>query len=147
MDKCKVTIELPGYERYDLSTLQQFITEIHKKNGKVALDHFGTGVMDTGDFRMITPDAIKLDRSIVQDILQNEEKQKYVANLQTMCIAKDIMLVAVGVESKEIMNKLKQLGVKYMQGYYLAKPFGTIEFINEKLDALINENDEDSSIV
>lgn len=147
MDKCKVTLELHGYERYDLQELQQFITEIHKKNGKVALDHFGTGIMDTNDFRMLTPDMIKLDRSIVQDILENEEKQKYISSLQTMCIAKDIQLVAVGVSDKEILNKLKSLGIKYVQGFYLAKPSEKIEFLNEKLESLIKDDEENTSIV
>ena len=146
MDKSKVTMELHGYERYDLQTLQQFITDIHKKNGKIALDHFGTGTMTANDFRMITPDSIKLDRSIVADILENEDKQKYVLELQTMCIAKDIELIAVGVENKEILNKLKDLGVRYMQGYFLAKPSKSIDFLNEKLDKIITSEETDSIV-
>ena len=146
MDKSKVTMELHGYERYDLQTLQQFITDIHKKNGKIALDHFGTGTMAANDFRMITPDSIKLDRSIVAEILENEEKQKYVLELQTMCIAKDIELIAVGVENKEQLNKLRQLGVRYMQGYYLARPSSSIDFLNEKLDKIITTEDNDSIV-
>ncbi len=146
MDKSKVTIELHGYERYDFPTLQQFITDIHKRNGKVALDHFGTGIMELSDFRMLTPDMIKLDRSVVQDILENEEKQKYVSDLQTMCITKDIDLVAVGVSDRKVLNKLKQLGVKYVQGYYLAYPSENIEFINEKLEQLINDEETESIV-
>ena len=146
MDKSKVTIEVHGYERYDMPTLQQFITDIHKRNGKVALDHFGTGIMELSDFRMLTPDMIKLDRSIVQDILENEEKQKYVSQLQTMCMTKDIDLVAVGVSDKKILNKLKQLGIKYVQGYYLAQPSSNIEFINSKLEQLINDEGNDSIV-
>ncbi|MBR1884754.1 MAG: EAL domain-containing protein [Clostridia bacterium] len=146
MDKAKVTLEIHGYERYDLPSLQNFITEIHKKNGKVALDHFGTGIMNTNDFRMITPDSIKLDRSITTDILENEDKQKFVLDLQTMCYSKDIELIAVGVENRDVMNKLRQLGVKYMQGFYLAKPSSSIDFINEKLDSVINSEENDSIV-
>ena len=146
MDKAKVTLEIHSYERYDLPTLQQFITAIHSKNGKVALDHFGTGIMTINDFRMITPDSIKLDRSIVQDIVDNEEKQRFVSELQTMCLAKDIELVAVGVENKAILDKLRQLGVKFMQGYYIARPSASIDFLNEKLDNIINSEENDSIV-
>ncbi len=147
MDKCKVTLELHGYERYDLPTLQNFILEVKKNGGSVALDHFGVGIMELSDFRMITPDVIKLDRSIISDILNNEEKQKYVTDLQTMCIAKDIQLVAVGVGDKETLSKLKSLGVKYMQGFSIAKPSESIDFLNEKLSSILSDDEENTIIV
>ena len=66
--------------------------------------------------------------------------------LQTLCLAKDISLVAVGVESKEIYLKLKSLGIRYMQGYFLAYPSYSINILNDKLADILHYVSEDSIV-
>lgn len=139
MNQFNLVLELHGYEKYDLTSLQQKIQEVHNKNGKVSLDHFGIGVTSIDDLKLLTVDYVKLDRSIISDLLQNENKQKYIQELQTFCLAKNISLIAVGVESKEIFLKLKSLGVRYMQGFFLSYPAYSIDTLNDKLPTILND--------
>jgi len=146
MRKFDLALELHGYEKYDLTSLQEIIVEVHKNSGKVSLDHFGIGLMKIDDLKLISPDYIKLDRSLVVDLLENENKQKYIRDLLTLCLVKDVSLIAVGVETKEIYLKLKSLGVRYMQGYFLAYPAYSIDVLNDVLPNILNYVSEDSIV-
>ncbi len=146
MSKVHLVLELHGYEKYDLTSLQQFITTVHNNNGKVLLDHFGIGILNIDDMKLLTPDYIKLDRSLVVDLLENVNKQKYIMELQTLCVAKSIDLIAVGVETKEIYSKLKSLGIRHMQGYFLAYPAYSIDILNDILPSILNDISEDSIV-
>ncbi|MEG1990423.1 MAG: EAL domain-containing protein [Clostridia bacterium] len=143
MNQLYFVLELHGYEKYDFTFLKQTIDLIHSKNGKISLDHFGIGLFQIDDLKLITPDYIKLDKSIILDILENKDKQKYVSDLQTACIAKNINLIAVGVESKEIYLKLKSLGIRYMQGYFLSYPAYSIDILNDYLSTLLTNTNEE----
>jgi EAL domain-containing protein (putative c-di-GMP-specific phosphodiesterase class I) len=146
MNKFNLALELHGYEKYDLTSLQEIIVEVHKNNGKISLDHFGIGLLKIDDLKLISPDYIKLDRSLVADLLENENKQKYIRDLATLCLVKDIALIAVGVETKEIYLKLKGLGIRYMQGYFLAYPAYSIDVLNDVLPNILNYVSEDSIV-
>jgi len=146
MNRFNLILELHGYEKYDLTSLQELIVEVHKNNGKISLDHFGIGILKIDDLKLITPDYIKLDRSLVADLLENENKQKYIMELQTLCLAKDVALIAVGVESKEIYLKLKSLGIRYMQGFFLAYPAYSIDILNDVLPNILNYVSEESIV-
>ncbi|MDD2376066.1 MAG: EAL domain-containing protein [Clostridia bacterium] len=146
MNKIELILEFHGYEKYDFTSLQEIIVEVHKNNGKVLLDHFGIGIFKVDDMKLLTPDYIKLDRSLVSDLLENENKQKYIMELQTLCLVKDIALIAVGVETKEIYLKLKSLGIRYMQGFFLAYPSYSIDVLNHKLPEILNYVSEDSIV-
>lgn len=146
MDQFNLVLELHGYEKYDLTSLQEIIQGVHKRNGKISLDHFGIGILQIDDLKLLSPDFIKIDRSIIADLLENESKQKYIMDLQTFCLAKSINLVAVGVDSKEVYRKLRTLGVRYMQGFFLAYPAYSIDIINEKLSTILNDQAFDSIV-
>lgn len=146
MGQIQLVLELHSYEKYDLTSLQEIIQEVHARGGKVSLDHFGIGVLKIDDLKLLTPDYIKLDRSLVVDIVENENKQKYIMDLQTLCLAKDIDLIAVGAETKEIYAKLKSLGIRHMQGYFLAYPAYSIDILNDKLPAILNDTSFESVV-
>ncbi len=146
MNKFHFVLEMHGYEKYDLTSLQEIIVDVHSKNGKVSLDHFGTGILNIDDLKLLSPDYIKLDRSLVLELLENENKQNYIMELQTLCLAKGVSLIAVGVETKDIYTKLKSLGIRYMQGYYLSYPAYSIDILNDILPSFLNDVSEDSIV-
>lgn len=143
--KNTLTLELHNYDKFDLSTLQEKIQNIRKNGAKIALDHFGIGVMKIDDLRMLTVDYVKPDISLINDIDTNEVKQKYIRDLITFCTVKDIDIIVVGIERKEQLDFLKNAGIKYVQGYYFSYPVYSINLINDKLCRLI-DSDEDKNI-
>ena len=67
-------------------------------------------------------------------------------NLLTYTISKDINLIAVGVESKKILDTLKRVGVRLVQGFYFGKPLPEINMMNDDIYNLLN-TEEDQSVM
>ncbi len=143
MERNKIVLEFQNYEKKDLNTIQEMISAIHKNKGYVALDNFGIGTLTIDDINLLDVDYIVPDRSLIQNIVEDTEKQKFLSNLVTYSISKGCKVIAIGVEDKTMLDMLVSLGVKYVQGYYFSKPNDTLEPLNTKLKALIsNSNDE-----
>lgn len=146
MSRNKIVIEFNNYENRDLTQIEETIQTIHLKGGKVAFDNFKLGNLTIEDICYLDLDYLIPDKSIIMNINTDFEKQKYIYNLITYTISKNVDLIAVGVENKKIFDTVKLVGVKLVQGYYFEKPSNEINMINEKIYELLNA-DEDQSIV
>lgn len=146
MARNKVVVEFKNYENRDLTDIQETITGIHLKGGKVAFDNFTLDKMSIEDICYLDIDYIIPDMSYIKDIHKDFEKQKYINSLITYTISKDINLIAVGVEDKKILDTLKLVGVRLVQGYYFGKPSLDINMINESIMQKLN-TEEDQSIM
>ena len=73
-------------------------------------------------------DVIKLDKSIIWSAFSDHDSFVTVKNLISMFHDVRRKLVAEGVETKEELEKLMELGVDYAQGYFFAKPMPVSEF-------------------
>lgn len=144
MARNKVVIEFKNYENKDLTDIQETITGIHLKGGKVAFDNFTLEKMSIEDICYLDIDYIIPDMSYIKDIHKNFEKQKYINSLITYTISKDINLIAVGVEDSKILDTLQLVGVKLVQGYYFGKPSPDINMINDNIMQLLNSEDNQS---
>lgn len=146
MARNKVVIEFKNYDNKDLTDIQETIQTIHLKGGKVALDNFKLDKLSIEDICYLDIDYIIPDMSFIKDIYKDFEKQKYINSLITYTISKDINLIAVGVEDKRILDTLKLVGVKLVQGFYFGKPSSEINMINENIYNILN-SEEDQSIM
>ena len=146
MAKNKIVIEFHNYEKKDMSMMKEVIDNIHKNNGFVALDNFGLGTLTIDDIAMLNIDYIVPDISLIQNIEEDERKQKFLSDLVTYSISRNCDLIVVGVEDVHTLNILRTLGVKYVQGYYLEKPKESLSFIDEIVHKL-EVKDSDKEIV
>ena len=89
---------------------------------KIALDDFSTGYSSLSYLRRIPVDYIKIDKSFVNDICTNHEDNILVSTIIAMSKALGKEVVAEGVETKEQLQLLIELGCDYIQGYYFSKP-------------------------
>ena len=71
---------------------------------------------------------IKIDRSFVMDIMNSENDAVIVKAIINLAHNLGLQVTAEGVESKEIMAKLKDYGCDVAQGYYLNQPFSVTDF-------------------
>lgn len=145
MSRNKVVIEFRNYENKDLTEIQENIQNIHMKGGKVALDDFRLDKLTIEDMSYLDIDYIIPDMTYIKNISKDFEKQKYINSLITYTISKDINLIAVGVEDKKILDTLKLVGARLVQGYYFGKPLPEINMINDDIYNLLN-SEEDQSI-
>ena len=73
--------------------------------------------------------VVKLDGSLVRNILQSETNQKIVASIVELANRLNIKVISEYVETEEHWNKLKELGCDWYQGYLFSKPISLDEFI------------------
>ncbi len=99
------------------------IVTVYKKLGfQVAIDDFGAGYSGLNLLATYQPDIIKLDMALVKEIHINAPRQAIVRGIVSVCREMNIMLIAEGAETAEEYHFLKQVGVRYIQGFYFAEP-------------------------
>jgi len=87
-----------------------------------ALDDFGAGHAGLSLLARFQPDLIKLDMELVRGIETSFPRRVIVSGIVRMCEALGITLVAEGVETEAELQVLRELGIRYLQGYHLARP-------------------------
>ena len=117
----RIVIEITEEESLDYHALQ------HKKNasafsGVFALDDYGSGYSNEKSLLDLAPGYIKVDLSIIRDIDTDPDKQQIVENIVAYAHKRDMKIVAEGLETPEEINKVLELGVDLLQGFYIAKP-------------------------
>ncbi|HEX3833393.1 MAG TPA: EAL domain-containing protein [Solirubrobacteraceae bacterium] len=101
---------------------------------RLSIDDFGTGYSSLCYLRELPIDEIKIDRSFVMRM--NEEHDDVAIVRSTIDLGRNLGLdvVAEGVETREIWDKLQELGCQTAQGYYLSRPVPA-EVLTEWLEA------------
>ncbi|TGN20276.1 sensor domain-containing protein [Leptospira idonii] len=96
---------------------------------KVSIDDFGTGYSSLSYLKKIDADVLKIDRSFVMDLEQNEDDQAICRAIINMAVSLGMEVIAEGVENEVQRNVLKNFGCHIIQGYYYSKPLPTEDFV------------------
>jgi len=113
----------------DMDTSFITLDELRSLGLNISIDDFGTGYSSIAYFKYIPANELKIDQSFIRYMLDNEMDQHIVKTVIEMAHGFDIKVVAEGIENKETLESLKQLGCDIAQGYYLAKPMPQEKFI------------------
>lgn len=99
------------------------IVETYQKMGfATAIDDFGAGHAGLGLLAKFQTDFIKLDMELVRGIEASLPRRLIVEGVIRMAHALGITIIAEGIETIEEYRVLRSLGVRYIQGYLLARP-------------------------
>lgn len=98
---------------------------------KLALDDYGSGMSSFNFLHSYPFEFIKLDRSFVRS-LSNEQNLSLIKALHTLGEQFGYRLVAEGIESEEMLNKLKSVGCEFGQGYHLSRPEKMVNSVTEE---------------
>ena len=100
----------------------QFIRHMKKLGVRIAIDDYGSGYSNLERIFQFEPDFIKIDGSIIKDIVEDKTKQAIAKS--AVFLAKEIGVKTVGefVANQDIFHKAKELGIDYLQGYYIDAP-------------------------
>jgi EAL domain-containing protein (putative c-di-GMP-specific phosphodiesterase class I) len=98
------------------------LSQLHALGIRLSIDDFGTGYSSLAYLRRLPIDEIKIDRSFVMGM--GDEADDVAIVQSTIDLGRNLGLevVAEGVETQEIWNKLRDLGCSTAQGYYLSRP-------------------------
>lgn len=118
----RMIIEVLEYPSFSLDKWVVKSDSVRTMNNQMSLDDFGSGINDMGKVKLLKPDIVKLDRSLLSGINRDKFKQEHVKEQIDEIHKMGIKVVAEGVETKEEFEFLKSLGADLFQGYYLARP-------------------------
>ena len=106
----------------DLGLLKKVLAGLKSKGILIALDDFGTGFSSVGILKEIPFNIIKIDRSFVQAIEENDIDRMIVKNIADLASIFDAKVCAEGIETGGMREILLNYNVSSFQGYYYAKP-------------------------
>jgi diguanylate cyclase (GGDEF)-like protein len=88
----------------------------------LALDDFGTGYSSLTHLRRLPIDEIKVDRSFIEDLETDPDDAAIVQSTIDLAHSLNLTVVAEGVETELVWNRLRDFGCDQAQGFYLARP-------------------------
>lgn len=117
----------------DMARMKRVLAEIKQLGVWVALDDFGTGYSSLNHIRELPIDIIKIDRCFVIDIGKDEYSAVFVKMVSELANTIGVRVCVEGVEEREQLERLRQMNVHYIQGYYFGKPMRVDAFEKEFL--------------
>ncbi len=102
----------------DISTLQQ----IKATGAGLSLDDFGTGYSSLSYLHQLPIDILKIDRSFVNNIQDNNNSAKIVQTVIMLAKNLNLTTIAEGIETTKQLSYLRDAGCQYGQGYHYSKP-------------------------
>jgi len=125
-------------ERKAIEDFENFrkILKTFKASGfKVAIDDLGTGYSGLNLLSELLPDYIdfvKLDMSLIRNIHTHDFKQQIITFLLNLTKDIETSVIVEGIEHKDELKTIRQLGVQYAQGFFFASPSKGLTKIDDK---------------
>jgi len=113
----------------DMARTEAVLIRLREAGIPVSLDDFGTGYSSLSLLRVLAPNELKIDRSFIKDLAQNEAARVIVAPIIEMAHSLGMTVVAEGVESEAQAEVLRMLGCDEIQGFHYARPMAGDEFV------------------
>ena len=111
------------------------LDRLHGMGVKLALDDFGTGYSSLSYLKMFPLDELKIDRSFVSEIGENQDGQAICEATISLAHVLGLRLVAEGVETEAQFEFLKEKGCQMVQGYLFSRPLPfeqVLDFIRQR---------------
>jgi EAL domain-containing protein (putative c-di-GMP-specific phosphodiesterase class I) len=118
----RLVFELTEGERVaDVARVRDVVRECQALGLRVAIDDFGAGYAGLNLLADLSPDLVKLDMALVRGV-DGCRRRAIVYGVMATCRDLNIGVVAEGVEAAGELSALRDLGVRYFQGYLFARP-------------------------
>ena len=98
------------------------LNEVRGRGVRLAVDDLGAGYSNLKYIADLSPEVVKLDRDLTKDLNTDMRRMVLVAAVVTLCDQLDASVVAEGIETVDELRAVRAAGVRYGQGYHLARP-------------------------
>jgi len=106
----------------NLDVALAFIQKMRARGCRFALDDFGTGVSSFSYLKKLPLDYVKIDGSFIRDLLHQPVDEAMVQCINRIAHTLGIKTIAEYVENEALLERLRELGTDYAQGYAIARP-------------------------
>ena len=115
-----------------INTAMEFFQKVRQLGCLVSLDDFGVGFSSFSYLKHLRADILKIDGSFIRDIHNSSADQLFVKALVDVARGMGMRTVAEFVENEQVFERVRGLGVDYVQGYYLGKPQSTLQPVSSE---------------
>lgn len=115
-----------------MELLKNVVVNLKSRGILMALDDFGTGFSATGILKEIPFDIIKIDRSFVQRIEEDETERQIIQSIADLASIFGAKVCVEGIETEGMRDILRNFRVGSFQGYYYAKPLSMEQIVEWK---------------
>ena len=122
----RVVIEMTENTQFSSGRLESVKNKFRSHGIDIAVDDFGTGYSNISNLLRYTPNYVKIDRSLMSGIENDQKKRHFVREIIEFCHDNGIKALAEGVETHEELRTVIMLGIDLIQGYYTARPSADI---------------------
>lgn len=127
----RVVLELTEHTAFDnYPSLPGELMALRRGGVRLAVDDAGSGYSSLTHILNLAPDFIKLDRELICGIDLDPVRRALVTSLVTFAADTGAEILAEGVETRDELDVVRRLGVRYAQGYYLGRPAPLHELLN-----------------
>ena len=112
----------------DTDQLVEVVAQFREKGFVIEMDDFGSGYSSLNMLTTLPIDILKVDMRFMQSISQDKKSLRMMELVKEIADFLNVPVVAEGVEEKEQLDTLKELGCQMIQGYYFSKPLPVSEF-------------------
>jgi len=128
----RMTFEILESDEIDnIPLFKEKIDLIHSLGATVSIDDFGSGYSNFRTILDIEANYLKIDGSLIKYIDENEKDFKVVESIIHFAKVANMKTIAEFVHSESIYEKLLDLDIDYMQGYYISEPTATLKSKDE----------------
>ena len=139
VDPARITFEITETAACEqLNNAVDFIHKIRQLGCLVSLDDFGVGFSSFSYLKHLSADILKIDGSFIRDIHNNKADQLFVKALVDVARGMGMQTIAEFVENEQVFDRVRELGVDYVQGHYLGKPQSVLGTANPEADDSFN---------
>ena len=100
----------------------QTLQACHERGIRIAIDDFGTGYSSLSYLKRFPLDVLKIDRSFVADVPENDDDAAIIDTIIAMAHRLNLRVIAEGVETAAQRDFLREHGCDWVQGYYFGRP-------------------------
>jgi EAL domain-containing protein (putative c-di-GMP-specific phosphodiesterase class I) len=119
----QLTIEILETQEYESDQkVKAFIEDVYANGAIIAIDDFGSGYANFEYLSIIKSDIIKIDGSLIKNIDTNKNTRLIVETIINFVKKLNKKTVAEFVHNKVVYDIVNDLGVDYIQGYYMGEP-------------------------
>ena len=112
----------------DMVRMKEILNRIKALGVRIALDDFGTGYSSLNHIREIPLDLIKVDQSFVRGLAEDAYSQSFIKMVSELAGTLGVNICVEGIETAAQYNVVKDMKVKYIQGYYFDRPMKCQDF-------------------
>ncbi len=106
------------------------VNNLREHGFQIEMDDFGTGYSSLSMLSRLPIDTLKLDMAFIRNAFNEQRNTRMLELIIDIADYLSVPVIAEGVETREQMLTLKEMGCTYVQGYYFSKPVPPEEFVH-----------------